>query len=215
MVQASNEIIRYFQQAGTTHYYQKDQIIYLQGEYSPSLYLISRGRVRMFFIGKDGKEVTYRIIGERQLFGESVFLSHTARPATISAVTETTLISYEFRQLSVYLGQSKELSQVILSLLADNYQFLCRQVRRLSIYNRFQQIASYLLNQSEPGNDGIGVSKGILPYTHEELGVCLNLNRVTVTRVLNEFQKKGLVELERKRIRIINREGLKSYCDMI
>lgn len=35
MVQASNEIIRYFQQAGTTHYYQKDQIIYLQGEYSP------------------------------------------------------------------------------------------------------------------------------------------------------------------------------------
>lgn len=187
----------------------------MQQKYPSSLYLISRGRVRMFFIGKDGNEVTYQIIGERQLFSESAFLSHTARPATISAVTETTLISCEFRQLSVYLGQSKELSQVILSLLADNYQFLCRQVRRLSIYNRFQRIASYLLDQSEPGNDGIGVSKGILPYTHEELGVCLNLNRVTVTRLLNEFQKKGLVELERKRIRIINREGLKSYCDMI
>lgn len=61
----------------------------------------------------------------------------------------------EFRQLSVYLGQSKELSQVILSLLADNYQFLCRQVRRLSIYNLFQRIASYLLDQSEPGGTKI------------------------------------------------------------
>jgi len=43
----------------------------MQGDRSSNLYLVKSGRVRMFYIGENGKVVTYRIIGEGQLIGEA------------------------------------------------------------------------------------------------------------------------------------------------
>ena len=91
--------------------------------------------------------------------------------------------------------------------------FLCAQVRRLTVYDRFQRVASYLLDQTEEDKPGVGIVDGILPYTHEELGVCLNLNRVTVTNVLNRFEKEGLVRLGRKKIQVVDRGGLRGIIE--
>lgn len=209
MLKASEEVIRYFEMAGNVRHIAKDEIVYMQGDASPNLYLISKVRVRMFYIGDDGKEITYQVVGEGQLIGESAFLGYAARPVTVRAVNDVTLISCQAERLKPYFCQSKELTETILALLTDNYRFLCSQVRRLTLYNRFQRVASYLLDQTAPGHGNLGIRDGILPYTHEELGISLNLNRVTVTNVLNEFQKKKLVKLGRKKIQVIDREGLR------
>ena len=211
MFQASEEVIRYFEQAGTVRRITKNQIIYAQGDTEPNLYLIKQGRVRMFFIGENGKEVTYQIIGENQLFGESAFLSHAARPTTICAVNDVVLISCPVQRLSPFLQESGELCDAVLRLLTENYGFLCGQVKRLAMYDRFQRVASYLLDQTAEENQGLGIVDSTLPYTHEELGVCLNLNRVTVTKVLDRFAREGLVRLGRKQIQVINREKLRCY----
>lgn len=208
MTQATEEMIRYFEAAGTVRTAHRQDIIYLQGDSAPQLYLVAKGRVRMFFIGEDGREVTYQIIGEGQIFGESAFLSHVTRPASMSAVTDVMLISCNIHRLLPFPRAYPQLGEAILELLADNYQFLCNQVKRLSVYDRYQRIASYLLEQTLRDNGGVGIVDGILPYTHEELGVCLNLNRVTVTKVLNEFQAQGLVKLGRKQIQVTDRDGL-------
>lgn len=215
MIQASDEIIRYFEQAGNIRHIAKDEILYMQGDASPNIYLIARGRVRMFFTSNEGKEITYQIIGERQLIGESAFLGHAARPTTIRAVNEVTLLSCPVRSLKPYLMESRELNEAVLTLLTDNYDFLCAQVRRLTVYNRFQRVASYLLDQTAEDNAGIGIVNSTLPYTHEELGVCLNLNRVTVTNILNQFQKQGIVKLGRKKIQVIDKEKLREILENV
>lgn len=213
MIQASDEIIRYFEQAGNIRHIAKDEILYMQGDASPNIYLIAKGRVRMFFTSNEGKEITYQIIGERQLIGESAFLGHAARPTTIRAVNDVTLLSCPVRSLKPYLMESRELNEAVLTLLTDNYDFLCAQVRRLTVYNRFQRVASYLLDQTAEDNAGIGIVNSTLPYTHEELGVCLNLNRVTVTNILNQFQKQGIVKLGRKKIQVIDKEKLREILE--
>ena len=213
MIQASDEIIRYFEQAGNIRHIAKDEILYMQGDASPNIYLIASGRVRMFFTSNDGKEITYQIIGERQLIGESAFLGHAARPTTIRAVNDVSLLSCPVRSLKPYLMESRELNEAVLTLLTDNYDFLCAQVRRLTVYNRFQRVASYLLDQTAEDNAGIGIVNSTLPYTHEELGVCLNLNRVTVTNILNQFQKQGIVKLGRKKIQVIDKEKLREILE--
>ena len=109
--------------------------------------------------------------------------------------------------------ESRELNEAVLTLLTDNYDFLCAQVRRLTVYNRFQRVASYLLDQTAEDNAGIGIVNSTLPYTHEELGVCLNLNRVTVTNILNQFQKQGIVKLGRKKIQVIDKEKLREILE--
>ena len=66
------------------------------------------------------------------------------------------------------------------------------------------------MDHTTQDNHGIGVHNGILPYTHEKLGGCLNLNRVTVTRILHDFEEKHLVRLGRKQIQVIAPEGLRA-----
>ncbi len=209
MIQASEKMIRYFEKVGDIRHIAKNEIVYMQGEESPHIYLIAKGRVRMFYIGKDGKEITYQIVGERQLIGESAFLGHAASPTTICAVNDVTLIACKVKQLKPYMQESRELNEAILTLLTDNYEFLCAQVRRLTVYDRFQRVASYLLDQTEEDKPEMGIVNSTLPYTHEELGVCLNLNRVTVTNVLQQFKEQGMVKLGRKKIQVIDREKLK------
>ncbi len=208
MISVSEEIMSIIKKAGQEQSFSASSMIYLQGDSSAKLYLIIRGRVRMFFIGEDGKEITFQIIGEGQFFGESSFLSHASRETSISAVTDVVLISIEAQDLLPYLHQSVDLSVTVLQLLSDNYRFLCNQVKRLSIYNSYQKVASYLVEQVVTVPGKVGIQDSTLPYTHEELAVCLNLNRVTVTRVLKSFKEQGLVELGRKKIKILDVEGL-------
>ena len=208
MLQITEKEMDVFQRFARLHSYKRNELIYQQGDNSPQIYLIRKGRVRMFFTGDDGREITFQIVGEKQMFGESAFLSHASRPTTVVAVVDSELLSCTMSELLPALGQSKALFNAVFQLMSDNYNFLCNQVKRLSVYNRYQRVASYLLEQTAPGNSGVGVEEGVLPYTHEELGVCLNLNRVTVTKILNEWAKKNIVSLGRKKIKVLDRDAL-------
>ena len=71
------------------------------------------------------------------------------------------------------------------------------------VYSRF------LLEQTAVDNPDKGIVDGALPYTHEDLALVVGLSRVTVTRVLGEFQRQGWVECGYRKIRVRDREGLR------
>ena len=102
---------------------------------------------------------------------------------------------------------------MIIQLLMENYSALCGQLKRLTIYDSTQRVASYLLDQTKCDRAELGIIDNTLPYTHEELAVCLNLNRVTVTKILNRFAKQGWVRLKQKRIQILDRMALMKILD--
>jgi CRP-like cAMP-binding protein len=51
------------------------------------------------------------------------------------------------------------------------------------------------------------------PLTQVELGECLGLTPVHVNRMLQELRRSGLLELERRRIRILDLEGLEGIAE--
>lgn len=183
-------------------------MVYMQGDQAPGIYLICKGRVRMFYTSGSGKEITIRIIGEGQMIGESAFLSHAARDTSILAVNDVEVIVCGIERIFPYMQQNRELNELILQLLMENYSALSNQLKRLTFYDSTQRIASYLLDQTECEHPELGIVDNTLPYTHEELGVCLNLNRVTVTKILNRFAAHGWVRLRQKRIQVLNRKAL-------
>lgn len=53
----------YFEQAGKKRSYPAGAILYMQGDPDPTICLIRKGRVRMFYMSDSGKEITFQIIG--------------------------------------------------------------------------------------------------------------------------------------------------------
>ncbi|OUP00501.1 Crp/Fnr family transcriptional regulator [Sellimonas sp.] len=106
------------------------------------------------------------------------------------------------------MEESRELMKIMLKLLSRTCNHLVEQLRRITLYDRYQKIASFLLHETSYPDPDRGVTRTSIPYTQEELGISLGLNRVTVTRVLNEWKEQGIVSTSYKKIRILNRDYL-------
>ncbi|GIP40657.1 hypothetical protein J31TS4_39370 [Paenibacillus sp. J31TS4] len=120
-------------------------------------------------------------------------------------------MSCTLEELYPYLNQSKELTFILFQLLSNTCWHLAHQLKRSTFYNRHEKVASFLLDETAHSNIDKAISENCLPYSHEELSVCLGLNRVTVTKVLNDFKQKGWIQLQYKRILIINRKALTTF----
>ena len=208
MTKLSSEYYPLFEQIGTQFTIRAGNVLYMQGDQSSNLYLVKSGRVRMFYIDENGKEVTYRIIGEGQLIGEAAFLSHLQQ-ATISAVTDTALVTCPIQLLYPHICEHGELNRLIFELLAENYTQLCNQIKRLTINDSAKRVASYLVDLTERNQEELAIVDHTLPYTQEELSVCLNLHRTTVSKVLVSFAKRGLVRLGYRKIQVTDMDGLR------
>ncbi len=208
MTKLSSKYYALFETVGTEYKLSTNQILYMQGDESSNLYLVKSGRVRMFYMNENGKETTYRIIREGQLIGESAFLSHLQQ-ATISAVTNTTLIVCPITSLYPHLYDHWELNKIIFELLTENYTQLCKQIKRLTINDSTKRVACYLVDLTEKDNQDLGIIDHTLPYTQEELAICLNLHRTTVARILANLSRNKIVKLGYRKIQVLDISALK------
>lgn len=199
----SENLFDYFKQAGTLIKYQPNDIIYMQEDSSNNLYLILKGRVRVYLMSKDGQEITLDIIDQGRIFGESSFLLNTSRPVCVSAIDNVELISCNLEALYPTILESKELTLAIMRLLTSTNDYLTNQVKKAYFYNRHEKIAAFLLEQN----------KKTISYTHEEIASLTGLNRVTVTKILNDFYQYGWIDLAYRKINIIDRNALNNYLD--
>ncbi len=199
-----------FEQAGQVLHYRPGELIYMQQDAAGTLYLVRKGRVRVFLSTERGEEVTLEIVEKGRIFGESSFMQDARRPASVAAVTQTELVACRLSALGPVLRQSWELTAALLEMMSQTCSHLSGLVRRAYLYNSRERLAAFLLEQTATDNPDRGIVHGTLPYTHEELALVVGLSRVTVTRVLGEFQKKGWVECGYRTIRVVNAAGLRS-----
>lgn len=202
-----------FAKIGRPFSYKQGETIYMQGDTAGSLYFIDKGRVRAYYTSGGGKEFTFEVIERGRIFGESSFLSRCAWPVSVQAVTDVQLIACSPQELYQHMDDSKELRNLIFMLLSGTCNHLIKQLRRVTMYDRYQRIASLLLDETKHPSKDRGVTKNSIPYTQEDLAMALGLNRVTVNRVLSQWRDQGIVGLSYGKIEILNREYLKGLFD--
>lgn len=198
-----------FEAVGQLLHYRAGELIYMQQDSADILYLIRKGRVRVYLSTESGEEVTLEIGEKGRIFGESSFVQDACRPTTVSAVTDTELVACRLSELGPALCGSWELTSALLQMMSDTCDYLSRLVKRAYLYDRRERLAAFLLEQTAVDNPDKGIVDGALPYTHEDLALVVGLSRVTVTRVLGEFQRQGWVECGYRKIRVRDREGLR------
>lgn len=198
-----------FEAVGQLLHYRAGELIYMQQDSADILYLIRKGRVRVYLSTESGEEVTLEIVEKGRIFGESSFVQGACRPTTVSAVTDTELVACRLSELGPALCGSWELTSALLQMMSDTCDYLSRLVKRAYLYDRRERLAAFLLEQTAVDNPDKGIVDGALPYTHEDLALVVGLSRVTVTRVLGEFQRQGWVECGYRKIRVRDREGLR------
>lgn len=198
------ECYPYFEKAGQIQNYQKTDLIYMQEDDADLIYLIIKGKVRVYVMNSNGKEVTIDILKSGEIFGESALIPHSKRPTTIEALQDVKLIACYPEKLYPYCQQSQELMISIMQSMSKTCDYLTAMMKRSYTYNRYEKVAAFLLDQIQYNY------QQEISYTHEEMASLLGLSRVTVTKVLNEFEKEKMILLQYKTIVIKDKNKLYS-----
>ncbi|MCR5034503.1 MAG: Crp/Fnr family transcriptional regulator [Clostridia bacterium] len=199
----------YFQEAGTAYRYRPDETIFMQEDEASLIYYIAEGRVRVFSVTEDGDEITFEVLHTGRIFGESSFFYGKKRPVTIKSINDVVLYACRQDRLFPYFSEAPELAIEIIKSLSASNDHMALLLKQAYLYDRYQTVASFLLDMDRQYSGHLD-AENRMPFTHEQIAESTGLARVTVSRVLKEFQKQGLIELGYGKIRVLNHEGLKN-----
>lgn len=186
------------------------QIIFLEGERSRGLWFLKQGRVKIFHVSANGREQGLCVMRTGMCCGCPLFYGET-NPASAQALDQVTLYLIEGRVALDLAERYPEVGRALFGVFARGEKLLSTLVVSLSCSSLLGRIAQILLDQVDGQQAATQAgSYPSLTLSHEELASLVGTSREVVTRSLHRLQKTGVIELGRKRITIVDLQGLEA-----
>lgn len=205
----TDELIK-IEKIGSKKKYLKNEIILKEDEAGTALFVIVSGKVKVARTSADGKEVILTILCENDFFGEMAILDGQTRSATVIAMEDTELFIIQRNDFLNLLSTHPEVSIALLQELTKRLRAADVKIKALSLKDAEGKVATVLLQLA----DDIGkikhgqVELENLP-NQQDLANMAGTSRETISRTLHAFAKKGLIEIDGSKIRIIDYEKFK------
>ena len=188
--------------------YRKNQVIFLEEETGNYMYLVLSGKVKVAKSSASGKETLLAIHRPGDFFGEMSLLDGKTSPATVSAIEDSKIISVSAADFHKYLlHNEKVLLQIINVLCARLRQVWQTQSMSSSAADARIRMGIHQLAQKHGIRDAHGTIID-LKITHQELAEMVGTSRETVTRVLAHLKEKGIIEINQRRITLLDDDAL-------
>jgi CRP-like cAMP-binding protein len=189
---------------------EEGEIFFGPDDPSERLFILQRGKARVFRITPDGREFTLAVIESGTVFGEMALTGQQLEGAYAQAMEPSEVSTMARADLERLVVEKPEVGLKIMQLLSERlrrYESRLEDAHMKDVRSRLAGII-VLLVESEGLKSGTGYK---IPshYTHERLGTMIGANRVAVTRALGILQDEGVVELRRRLIHVPDIEALR------
>jgi CRP/FNR family transcriptional regulator, cyclic AMP receptor protein len=199
------EVIDAIRRSGTLRRYARGESLFMQGEASVGLFVVVRGSVRVYQIGNSGREHVLTVeragssVAELPLFDEGPY------PAHAEAAEDSLLLTLGRERFDELRGEHPEIARHVIRALAQRLRRLVQTVEGLALKEVRQRVAGLLLELAD--QHGLEFA---LPASNEQIAAQLGTAREVVSRALHGFAHDGLIALDGRQIRILDRNGLRT-----
>lgn len=204
------ETINQIAQIGSNKTYAKDSIILMEEEVGTALFVIISGKVKVARTSNDGREVILTILSESDFFGEMAILDGLTRSATVTALEDSEVFVIQRTEFLKLLQQHPEISISLLYELTTRLRAADMKIKSLSLKDAEGKVATVILQIAD---DRGKIKQGIVEIEklplQQDLANMAGTSRETISRTLHSFAKKGLVELDGSKLRILDYEKFK------
>jgi len=177
------------------------ETLFLKGDEGDALYAVRRGQIRIATGSGTGRRLTLNILGSGDVFGEIALLDGRSRTADAVATEATELFMVLRRDFVRLLERRPAVAVRIIELLCERMRWMSERMEESVLLPLQARLARRLIALS----DDFGAE---LLVSQEELAVFVGATRESVNRQLQDWKRKGLVELGRSRIRLLDRDRL-------
>jgi CRP-like cAMP-binding protein len=185
-------------------------IFYSPGDPSEKVFILRRGKARIYKVADDGREFTLAVVGAGTVFGEMTLTAQRLQGAYAQAM-EPSEVSMMLREdLERLILEKPQVGLQIAHLLSERLRRYEIRLEDITLKDVPTRLASMILLLVEA--EGVVTSEGYIRisthYTHQRLGSMIGTTREAVSRAFGVLQEETIVELRRRIIYVKNLEAL-------
>jgi len=173
--------------------YQKNQVVYRQGDPANSVFYIQTGKAKVTVVSKQGKEAVVAVLGTGDFFGEGCLGGQARRLATVAALTECAVTRIPKAEIISVIHKEPAFAELFIShLLARNSRVEEDLVDQLfnSSEKRLARTLLLLANFGKEGEPEPVLAK----ISQETLAEIIGTTRPRVSFFMNKFRRLGLID---------------------
>jgi CRP/FNR family transcriptional regulator/CRP/FNR family cyclic AMP-dependent transcriptional regulator len=185
-------------------------VIFYEEDPGTSCYIIVKGKVKIVVNADDGREHILGVLQDNDFFGEMSLIDGQPRSASAVAVEDVQMVTIQRDEFLKLLRSNPEISLKLLVTLSQRLRTADRNMESLAFLSAPGRVARLLL---ELGKDHGEKTPEGLTFTHnmtrQELASLAGTSRETLTRVLMDYQDRGIIHLDKNRLTLKNEAKLK------
>jgi len=191
--------------------YQKDQIIFAQGDSADTIFYLQEGKVKIVVTSDQGKEAVVGIIEPDQFFGEGCLNGQSLRIATAMAMEDCLITSITKTAMMAVLESEPKFSQLFMAYLLTRNSRVEEDLIDQLFNSSEKRLARLLLLLANFGKEG-SPQPIDANFDQGTLAEMVGTTRSRVSSFMNKFRKlcfisyNGKVEVHRSLLNAVLQE---------
>ncbi len=193
----THEELKFLAEEAQERIFEAAETMFYQGELGYTCHIITQGKVRIYVVGEDGRELSVCILGPGEIIGEMALFEDVPRSANVEALEPTHTLELHQDVLLRALQRSPQLALSLLRALSTRLRNTTEEAEKLVSMTVADRLMARLRRLAEwagrPVEDGVCI---VLPMTQQELAALVGTSRESINRALSGLRRQGQVRLE-------------------
>ena len=186
---------------GKPRRYAKDDVVFHADESGDIFCLIREGRVKVTMISPEGKEIILSMLEPGDFFGEMALLDDEPRSATVVATESLELVTIWRTDFLQILSENFSITKKVLAELSRRLRTASNRIESLATMDVYGRLARFFLDLAR--QNGKVLDNGFVAVhrpTHQAIANMIGTSRETVSRLIHDLMRQGLLLSEGKTI---------------
>ncbi len=189
-----------------------EQSVFHEGDPAKRVFMVTHGSLKLYTLLADGRRQVTGFMFPGDFLGISIDEEYAF---TVEALEESELWWFSRDAFDGFIREHPQVERELYRLATHELAAAQRQMVLLGRKAAAERLASFfvsLLERSERST-GLCADSFILPMTRIDIADYLGLTKETVSRMLAELKRRGLIRLKTQNdVQIIDREGLSAMA---
>jgi CRP/FNR family cyclic AMP-dependent transcriptional regulator len=192
--------------------FRKNEQIYGQGDAARSVMYIQKGNVKFSVVSASGKVAVVAMLGPSEFFGQGCMAGQSHRMGTATAITPTTLLAIDKKELQQMLRTEHKLSNCFIGYMLGHNNRVEEDLIDHLFNSSEKRLARALLVLGRYGKVQHRPHDELPTVSQETLSEIIGTTRSRVNFFMNKFRNLGFIEYHNRKIKI-NKSLLRSVLD--
>jgi len=213
-INLSSTLNQDIEQHGKIIDFPKGSLLFTPEELLENFFVVFQGRIKVSQIEfSSAKEQTLKILTTGDMYDAITLLDAKIHENLLTALDDVQVMVFPIHIVRSWLQNNNGFTQFFLHYIAQQMREMEELAIDLSFYNTSQRLLKLIFKNIDP--EAPNKLKLIHDLPHEEIASLIGTVRKVLNRHIQELKKEGIIEVDRKNIRLINSKNLLKKLEIL